>query len=395
MAISHPSTSSDHFVDTDRLRQLVFQTPAAGSPWVAAPVQSSGTAIARADHADVVFDSPLFWYDPPWHSVPPATADVVARITANQGIAVSGMRRDFAAADDASTFLMGHYSGARDEGAPAGESADACRLRPLPRITPYRPERYGLSIDDFAGTSVIDVRLTIATDQSGRFAYSPEQIQRWEAADDDHPVAGGSWVPAGTFPPDVDSLDGLRSKLEQLRLLAPSAAVFVAMSPFRMDQELPGVIRQKPDGVILRADQVPMSGLMLAFMTRRARLWMEHEKVPEMPLWIVPGPISPDDAVKLVLLGATGVAIDDWCNPMLDGAAAAAGRSAAARLGYKSQSSQDDAIIQWVDSHLGDELDRFRGRMHAMMTLPPTERLVAIDPAWAKSLGVRNLAFGS
>ena len=46
---------------------------------------------------------------------------------------------------------------------------------PLARIVPYRPERYGLSDRDFDDARIIDVRLAMNRDESGRFAFSPEQ----------------------------------------------------------------------------------------------------------------------------------------------------------------------------------------------------------------------------
>ena len=85
-------------------------------------------------------------------------------------------------------------------------------------------------------------------DESGRFAFSPEQLERWEATPESHPLAGGGWVPSASFPPDVPSMQQLSSKLNQLRDLSPGAAVFVSIGSYRLDQELAQVVAANPDG---------------------------------------------------------------------------------------------------------------------------------------------------
>ncbi len=156
-------------------------------------------------------------------------------------------------------------------------------------------------------------------DDTGRFAYSASQIERWEATPSDHPVSGGGWVPSATFPPDVISLQQLGGKFEQLRMLSPSAAVFVSIGPWRLEKELPAVVACQPDGVILRLDELQSDqsdGMELAALTRHARRLVDQAGSRQIPLWIVPGPISVLDAVKLIALGASAVAIDQWCDGM-------------------------------------------------------------------------------
>ncbi|TWU57687.1 hypothetical protein [Rubripirellula reticaptiva] len=374
----------------DRLAPLVFVPPAMGMPWTCAPVQTNGFPIRRSDGSELSLDSPLFWFDPPWDWVDADSADVIAESVAQRGIVVSALRRDLSDSETPSALHVNHRTGR-----PTDHSGDSCKLQPLPRIVPYRPERYGLCAADFDGASIVDVRLTVTRDDTGRFAYSPEQIKRWEQASEERPLAGGSWAPAATFPPDIPSMDRLHSKLNQIRMLSPSSAVFVSISPYRLDQDLPQVIQQKPDGVILRADDVQFDGLTLVAMTRRARQWMKHENVANMPLWIVPGDITPDDAVKLIALGASGVAIDSWCNAIIESAEQSTEQSTAARMGFKSaRSTPSTFLIELVQHHLEESLERFDGLSHSILQVPCDERLASLDANWANSLGLRHLAFG-
>jgi hypothetical protein len=376
--------------DTDRLSPLIFSTMPLGTAWKGVSLQSSRTPIVRADGVNVPVDVPLFWHDPPWHVTEIMNADAIALAVARYGIAVSALRRDVSGAEGDSQFHTLHHSMPHDE-----PSDGVCELRSLPRIVPYRPERYGLTLADFDGASIIDVRLSANRDDSGRFAYSAAQIARWEATAAEQPLAGGAWVPSTAFPPDVPSPDKLACKLDQLRQLAPKSAVFVTLSPLRLDQELPIILKQKPDGVILDASETSLSGLALAAMTRRARQWTRHENIGDMPLWIVPGWGSIDDAAKLVALGASAVAIDHFANALVHQADVATDSSAAARLGYKSlRSSQDPVLVQLTAQTIEPLLDRFRGLTHALDHQLAGEALVSIDAAWAKALGVRHQSFG-
>ncbi len=375
---------------TDRLEPLIWLPPSIATGATAAPVQTGATTLARTDGTKITLDIPLFWYDPPWHHAEPKLADVVAKTVAQLGVVVTALGRDLAAIGDKSTFHQTNYAGGSNS-----DSATACVLRRLPRTVPYRPERYGLYDSDFDDAMIIDVRLVVNRDDDGRFAFAPEQIARWEATPDGSPIAEGARIPSSNFPPDVPAIEKLTSKLQQLRILSPTAAVFVSMSPYRLDQELPTVLKQNPDGVILRADDNRISGLMLAAMTRRARQWMKHERVADMPLWIVPGEISADDAAKLVALGASGVAIDHWCDPIINQATDATDHSSAARLGYKSiRSSQEAVLVDLVHYHLDDAMVRFKGLSDAMSSLPSEERIGTFDAAWSKALGVRQVSFG-
>ncbi len=382
-------------LDDDRLAPLVFSTMPLGTPWKGVTLHPSSPPIVRSGGVKVPVDMPLFWHHPPWHATEIANADAIATAVARYGIPVSALRRDVAGFDGESQFHTLHHSSPDHGSSDHGDSDIACQLRRLPRIVPYRPERYGLSLADFGGASVIDVRLSAGRDQNGRFAYSPDQIARWEATPADQPLAGGAWVPSTGFPPDVPSPDKLASKLNQLRSLAPTSAVFVSISPLRLDQEMPVILKQKPDGVILDAADAPMTGLALAAMTRRARQWTKHEHVGDMPLWIVPGSGSIDDAAKLIALGASAVAIDHFANEFIFQADEVTDRSAAARLGYKSmRSSQDPVLANSVAQRLEPLLARFAGLTHAIKNQTADETLVSMDPLWSKAIGIRHQSFG-
>ena len=277
----------------DRLAKLFLTSPPADTSWTGPPPEWQHPVIERRDGRRIEIALPLFWYNPPWHQLPTDRANALAIAVGQAGMLVSALRSDLSA-DNAPSGFHDH---------PMSEGADQTDqpVEPLARMVPYRPERYGLDDRDFDGARIIDVRLTMHRDDSGRFAYSAAQIERWEATPSDHPVSGGGWVPSATFPPDVISMQHLRSKLDQLRILSPSAAVFVSIGPWRLDKELPAVVACQPDGVVLRLDELASEasdGMELAALTRHARRLIDQAGSPQLPLWIVPGPISVDDAAN-------------------------------------------------------------------------------------------------
>ena len=371
----------------ERLDKLCLLPPPTNTPWSGQAVaESSRRVIQRADAQAVEIDVPLFWYDPPWHRLSADTADVVAVAVGQLGVLVSALRSDLSG-PDRQPVLHG-VDRQQNEDEPITEPGSA----PLPRIFPYRPERYGVSDRDFDGPKIIDLRLTMFRDDSGRFAFSPEQIERWEATAANAPLAGGSWVPAATFPPDVVSMRHLSSKLSQLRALSPAAAVFVSMGPYRLEQELPEIVAAEPDGLILRLDELELDGLKLAMLTRHARQLVQRAGAADLPLWIVPGEITPDDAVKLVALGASGVAIDSWCDEIIDEAENQNQTLAAG--GYASRRRRNDGdLIELVEQELATRVERFKGLLSSLECLPENERLASVSDAWGRALGIRSLLF--
>lgn len=367
-----------------RLDKLLFLPPRAGTPWSGSPKESTRSEIKRADDQTVAIDLPLFWFDPPWHRIGVETADALAVAVGQLGVVVSAMRSDLAAHDQVSAF---HGGDTADDEEGEQEENEQEASHPPSRMVPYRPERYGLSDRDFDGAHIIDLRLSMTRDDSGRFAFSPEQLERWEATPADEPLAGGSWVHAASFPPDVVSIQHLSSKLCQLRGLSPKAAAFVSFGAYRMDEELPEMVAAKPDGLILRLDELDLDGLQLALATRRARQLADHCGAADLPLWIVPGEITPDDAVKLICLGATGVAIDSWCIDVINEAEIQVQQTSR----YSSRGPNLEFINELVDDELVARIERFKGLFNSIIFLPDGERLGALDEIWGKALGVNML----
>ena len=368
----------------DRLAKLFFTSPPIDTPWRRPPPEWHHPVIERRDGRPIEIAQPLFWYNPPWHQLPVERANLLAIAVAQLGILVSALRSDLSAANATSGF--------HDEPITEREGSVAQSNQPLARMVPYRPERYGLSDRDFDGASIIDVRLTMHRDDSGRFAYSAAQIERWESTPSDYPVSGGGWVPSATFPPDVVSLQHLGSKLDQLRILSPGAAVFVSMGPWRLEQELAAVVACRPDGVILRLDELASDerdGMELAALTVHARRLIDRVGSEQLSLWIVPGPISVVDAAKLVALGASAVAIDQWCDGLWT-SAITQDRSAAARLGYASMPSASASYMsQLVTEELLPLVTRLAGLLNATQTMPPEQRLASPSREWSKRLGLQ------
>lgn len=366
----------------DRLTNLFLASPPADTPWTGPPDEWKHPVIERRDGRRITLDVPLFWYEPPWHHLPIELSADLAVAVAQLGIVVSALRSDVAHRD--------HQSPLHDFEQDENLNQDA--VPTLPRLVPYRPERYGLADADFDGASIIDVRLTMHRDEAGRFAFSPSQLERWEATNSDQPVSGGSWVPSATFPPDVVSIKHLRSKLDQLRILSPAAAIFVSIGPWRLDQELRAVAENQPDGVILKIDELTnpnSNGLEIALLTQRARDLLDRSGASHVPLWVVPGDISADDGAKLVALGASAVAMDHWCEELWNQATNQASQSAA-RLGYNPpRSATDSMMAQIVSDELEPLVERFTGILNSLLTMPRDERLVSLDDRWREQLGLK------
>ncbi len=369
-----------------RLEPLCWLPPPTGTPWIGPPKEQSRYEIKRANGTVVTLDLPLFWNEPAWCQTDPEVADMVAVALAYEGVMVSALMKDLTGPDQPAQFFE-----------QLGEESTTNQIdRPyLSRMVPYRPERYGLGVDDFDGARIIDVRLHVCPDHSGRFAYSADQLDRWEGKPDGEPPAGGSWAPAATFPPDVVSIEHLAVKFDQLRALSPGAAIFVSITPHRMDAEIPRLLATKPDGIILDLSELPLDGLELGHLTRHARRLLNATGAPGIPLWIVPGPITADDAVKLVVLGATGIAIDHWCRDLIEDVKESVRESPAARLGQHHQRDLIFPVIrETVRESLELQIERFKGLLHRMRCLPANQRLGSLDRQWARTFEVPWVSIG-
>lgn len=369
----------------DRLGPLCFLPPPTGTPWIGPPREQDRYEIIRSTGPAVPIESPLFWNDPLWYQTDAYTADMIAAAVAYEGVLVSALKRDLESPDMTVELL---------EKQTENTGINACGDF-LPRIVPYRPERYGFSGADFDGARIIDVRLRVCGDWSGRFAYSAGQIDRWEGDPDGDPPAGGSWAPAATFPPDVVSIEHLESKFSQLRVLSPDAAIFVSITPHRMDAEIPRMLAAKPDGIILDLSELPLSGMELGQLTRHARRVLNAADAPGFPLWIIPGEITAEDAVKLVVLGASGIAIDHWCRDIFEAAEETVRTSPAARMGQTGQRELDSPLIhETVREILSLNLERFKGLLHRMRCLPAGERIGSLDREWARAFEIPWISLG-
>src|SRR5690606_30992325 len=122
-------------------------------------------------------------------------------------------------------------------------------------ICPYRPERYGVTIEDLLHASFVDLRLTSEVGDGS--VYTMDQLPRWDHRADSLPDA--TVITGARWPADVADSSKLDGKIAQLRTLAPQAAIFVAISPFHLKTDLPHLIAARPDGVVLRFDLDPSS----------------------------------------------------------------------------------------------------------------------------------------
>ncbi|QDT13633.1 hypothetical protein [Planctomycetes bacterium K23_9] len=362
----------------DQLAPLYLLPPPANTPWAGTPGQTIQSQVARTDADPLIVNLPLFWYDPRWSRLTTQQADDLAVAVSRYDVLVSALRSDLAGADTEPSFHA-PIKNESDEESPGEVSPDSDAAF-FPRIVPYRPERYGLNAADFDQATIIDVRLMMPRDTSGRFAYSPDQIARWESKTQVEDVEG-SWVPAATFPPDVDSFENLPTKLQQLRYLAPSAAVFTSIGPYRLEEEIPLAVGSKPDGLIVRFDEVALEPLQLAALTRRARQLMNAANAKHTPLWIVPGEITADDAVKLVALGADAIGVDAWCNPLMDDS----------QIDQSSHYSSRIDFDELAEEALYDLIERFSGLYLSLQRVPRKERLGSFSTGWAKTLNIKAL----
>ncbi|QDV42639.1 hypothetical protein Enr13x_24880 [Stieleria neptunia] len=366
-------------MNSDRLGSLQLLPPLSASVWATSPMHPASQTIARPDGTAVRLELPLFWYEPPWIQLPRDVAGRLAASVANLDVVVSALRRDIASDEEPSELFAE---------IPVDESTatDAPRPQFLPRMTPYRAERYGFTPADFDETRIIDVRLAATRGDSGRLAYSPDQMSRWEGGPEGLTIGGGGYVATGSFPTDVVSLKQARTKLDQLRLLAPSAAVFVSIDCYRLEEEIAAALVSRPDGLIVRMNQPEIEGLQLASLVTKTRRLMAEHDFADKPLWVVPGEVSARDVAKLIALGASAVAIDAWCRPLVQFLLESMPTSRYDRTAF----NQIPAV---TSQHLWDDIDRVIGLVSTIMPHGTTpQRLGTYHSRWAKASGAALLA---
>ena len=365
---------------SDRLSTLHLLPPAAPGVWSCNPLHAVERVIQRGDGTRVSIDLPLFWYDPPWVNLDAEIASALAAAVAEMDVMVSALHSDVTADLGANRETPAFFK--------ALESSPGAGVAPryLPRMMPYRIERYGVWPEDFDQARIVDVRLSPSRDASGRYAYSPTQMKRWERPSDDAPIAGGGFVAGGTFPTDIVSLPQAQIKLNQLRRLSPTAAVFVSIGPYRLDDEIGAALVAKPDGIILRMDLPEFEGIQLAALVRRARKVLADKDHASMPLWVVPGEVSPSDVAKLIALGASAVAIDAWCNRLI-------GDIVEINPDPRYDRSIFHELPGMVSRHLWEDIDAVIGRVSAIVPdSDVAQRLGTYHPRWAQACGVSLLS---
>jgi len=223
----------------DRLSPLHLLPPTAPGVWAYNPLNAVAQSVRRVDGATVPIELPLFWYNPPWVNLEIEIAAALAVAVAEMDVVVSALRSDLAVDRETPRLFL------------PIETDPGATPRHLPRMMPYRIERYGVAAEDFDDARLIEVHLSPSRDATGRYAYSPMQMQRWERPGDDTPIGGGGFIAGGTFPTDIVSLKQARIKLEQLRRLSPPAAVFVSIGPYRLEEEIAAALVAMPDGIIV------------------------------------------------------------------------------------------------------------------------------------------------
>lgn len=275
---------------TDLLPEMCLLPPPLATSWVGAAT----TRITETPDGQRADPWPLFWYDPPWHEVDPVVAQRIA-------VAVDALRIPVA--------LLG-----RDLGL---EELSTARLQFV--MIPYRPDRYGLAVSDLQTADTIDMRLARVRNELGRYAYAPAQIQRWLDRDAEELAAA---IPAPGWPAELTRISQLAGKFQQLRILNEHARCAVSISPYRLPEELPGIIAAGPDAVILRMDDSDeIVGNHLARIVANAKAIIDaaaEQPDQAVRLWLVlPYEPTPTDCAKLFALGASAIAIDWWCQPLI------------------------------------------------------------------------------
>jgi hypothetical protein len=185
----------------------------------------------------------------------------------------------------------------------------------------------------------------------------------------------------------------LAHKFNQLRELAPAAAVLVTIEPFRLDEDMSRILAAKPDGVILKMNELQLDGLQLAKVVQYARQEMNDAGCPDVPLWIVPGKVTADDVVKLMQLGAGAVAIDAWCDELIEEAEKATIGNALSELTPTPEAISIDPqyLRDLADYRLRPKISRVMGLGFSLGRVAKADRLGSFDATWASELGVKEL----
>ncbi|WP_231603353.1 hypothetical protein [Neorhodopirellula pilleata] len=345
--------------------------------------------VARSAGDAVSLPMPLFWDSPPWHHWTPMVAACVFEAMRSRGVLVSALRSELGDRDSSGIQSDRHAQPERHDPPDHDRLLGEKTRRGSLRMLPYRNERYGMSSLDFDDVSVVDLQLSPPRDASGRIAYSPEQISRWEATTDDQPLSGGGWVPAMTLPPDVPSADHLRSKVDQLRVLCPQAAVIVSITPEWIDKCWPQLVAAGPDAILIRMSQMRIDGISLAKFTLRMIGTMESGH--RIPVWLTPPKsmqsqsLSVSDSIKLIALGVSAIAINGWLDDLIDEIDEIPPPSSFDADPYAKTMITVDEVLQRL---LDPQLEYFEGLYSSLVHDHPRELLGTFDPEIARQLNL-------
>jgi hypothetical protein len=327
--------------------------------WMPEPMEAS---VRWIDHEPITDGfAGLFWDDPMWHYVKPSVADHWAKAVSTLGIAVAALTRDVATQTSSSSWM---------------DDAN------LPRILPYRNERFGIQRSDFDRADAIDVRLTRHRSEEGRWGYNQQELQRLGV------VTQQSFVASMGLPPEITKVGQLERTIDALRGLTEGRSkILVSVSAASVAQDFPALMSLNWDGFVLRGDDDGFDGLILASILQEMRTQLTSIGKKDSMLWVVPPPLSADNIAKLIVLGADAVAVDAWCDPFLWNSS-----------DPTSFLSSGDRCLNQVQTKIGGDVDRVRGLVHAAKHRQSSSALGTTDPEISHRLGlplITTSAFGS
>ncbi len=234
--------------------------------------------LRRADGGELEMSVPFFWFNPEWHRYAVERCQLVEQAVTRQGVLTSALHRDLS----------------QDDAQPVGNTKK--------RLVPHRPDRAGLIHRDLVEAAVIELRLLAMPNRFGGFTYESTQWSRWKNVEQlAHPIAAS----AMTFPPEWHSLVDVSRKVEQLRMLS-RAAIVLSLDLQHADTILPQLVNAGLDGVMIRTGGDPLAAIQHT---------TELCRIHGLSLWIwliAEQSLSPEDCIKCLAFGASGIAIDPF-----------------------------------------------------------------------------------
>ncbi|TWT55921.1 hypothetical protein CA85_47330 [Allorhodopirellula solitaria] len=345
--------------------------------------------LSRQVGAPVLFPLPLFWDTPPWHTWPPLVAEAIFLAMQSRGLLVSALESELGRNNPLTDLSESESSDDPSAAAQHSQREPTDSELGIPRMLPYRNERYGLADVDFDHAMAVDMQLSPRRDHSGRFAYSAMQLGRWEATPEDQPLSGGGWIPAMTLPPDVSELGNLSSKVAQLRVLAPDAAIVISVTPEWIDDHLADLIAARPDAILIRLGQIRMTGVAFAQFTQR--LVSRVETIQKVPIWLAPpkslgkNTLGVADSVKTIALGASAIAVDSWLENAIEEFNEIPPPSSFTADPLRTVTADVEEILS---RRLDPDLDHFTGMLSTLVHEQPRDLLGTFDPEVAELLNL-------